>query len=266
MICPKCKETLTKVNNSYKCVNNHSYDISKYGYVNLLLSKTNCGDPLESIKARNNFLSKDYYKPLANKIQELIVYYNNSSEIKNILDCGCGTGYYSSSIQKVYPNRFNITGTDISKDAIMYASKKDKLSSYIVASSASLPLEANTFDFAYIVFAPLFEEELSRVLKPNGIFIRVSPNVKHLYELKEKIYDNPYLNEPEVLNLSCFEKLESLTLTYNITTNSADIQDLVGMTPYFYKTSKENLERLNNVNSLDITIDFIIEIYKKAAN
>ena len=93
MICPKCKETLTKVNNSYKCVNNHSYDISKYGYVNLLLSKTNCGDPLKSIKARNNFLSKDYYKPLANKIQELIVYYNNSSEIKSILDCGCGTGY-----------------------------------------------------------------------------------------------------------------------------------------------------------------------------
>ena len=96
--------------------------------------------------------------------------------------------------------------------------------------------------------------------------IKVSPNVKHLYELKEKIYDNPYLNEPEVLNLSCFEKLNSLTLTYNITTNSADIQDLVGMTPYFYKTSKENLERLNNVNNLDITIDFIIEVYKKAAN
>ena len=44
MLCPKCRLPLTKLDRTYKCSNNHSYDISKYGYVNLLLSKTNCGD------------------------------------------------------------------------------------------------------------------------------------------------------------------------------------------------------------------------------
>ena len=264
MICPKCKESLNKINNSYKCINNHTYDISKYGYVNLLLSKTNCGDPLESIKARNSFLNKDFYKNLAIKIQEIINEYNNDNNIKTILDCGCGTGYYSSSLEKAFPDKFKITGIDISKDGIMYASKKDKKSTYIVASSSSLPLESNFFECAYIVFAPLFEDELSRVLKDNGLFILVSPNVKHLYELKEKIYDKPYLNKPEELNLTHFTKINTTSLTYTITLNNTDIKELVGMTPYFYKTSKSNLDRLKDIDSLDLTIDFLIETYKKS--
>lgn len=255
MICPKCKELLFKENNTYKCKNNHSYDISKYGYVNLLLSKTNCGDPLESIKSRNKFLNKDYYNKLVYAIKDILKCYN----INTLLDCGCGTGYYSSHLKDDY----NITGIDISKDAVLYASKRDKKSIYIVASSSSIPIESNFFDAAYIVFAPLFEEELSRVLKDNSIFILVSPNVKHLYEIKASVYDDPYYNEPEELNLNHFTKISSNNLTYIETMNNEDIIDLVGMTPYFYKTSRSNLSKLERIDRLDVTIDFKIDVYKK---
>ena len=49
MQCPICKEVLLEQidnnqNKVLKCHANHSFDISKYGYVNLLVSKTNSGD------------------------------------------------------------------------------------------------------------------------------------------------------------------------------------------------------------------------------
>ena len=64
MQCPKCFNKLIRENNSYKCMNNHCYDISKEGYINLLLSKTNAGDNKDLIEGRINFLSKDFYYPL----------------------------------------------------------------------------------------------------------------------------------------------------------------------------------------------------------
>ena len=69
LICPICKEKLQIVNNSYKCINNHSFDISKSGYTNLLISKTNSGDNQEMVNARFVFLNKGYYKNLALKIK-----------------------------------------------------------------------------------------------------------------------------------------------------------------------------------------------------
>ena len=39
LICPVCGENLSKTEKSYTCTNRHSFDISKSGYVNLLLSK-----------------------------------------------------------------------------------------------------------------------------------------------------------------------------------------------------------------------------------
>ena len=61
MICPNCKQKLQKIDNSYKCINNHSFDISKQGYVNLLLNTSNSGDNKEMINARSIFLQKGYY-------------------------------------------------------------------------------------------------------------------------------------------------------------------------------------------------------------
>ena len=36
--CPVCQNNLVKINNTYKCEKNHSYDISSKGYTNMLLA------------------------------------------------------------------------------------------------------------------------------------------------------------------------------------------------------------------------------------
>ena len=63
--CPVCQSKLNKVDNTYKCEKNHSYDISSKGYVNMLLANhkhsINPGDSKEMILSRVRFLDLNYY-------------------------------------------------------------------------------------------------------------------------------------------------------------------------------------------------------------
>ena len=254
LICPICKEKLQIVNNSYKCINNHSFDISKSGYTNLLISKTNSGDNQEMVNARFIFLNKGYYKNLALKIKEL----TQDLPKDFILDAGCGTGYYSSFLK----DNNIIYGYDISKYAINKASKTYKDNKYFVASSNNIPISNNSVDILLSIFAPTFANEFYRVLKNSGYFILVGPGKYHLYELKEKIYDNPYLNEEKDYKLDNFTLVNKENLKYQVLVDSLDILPLLEMTPYFYKTNPDDIKKIN-VSNLNITLDFTIEIYKK---
>ena len=229
IICPKCKERLSKINNTYKCINNHSYDISKEGYVNLLISKTNAGDNDILIKARHNFLNNGYYEPLALKLKDIVP---------------------------------NIIGCDISKDAIKLASKKNKDISFIVASNQFIPLANNSIDLILNIFAPYFDKEFNRLLN-NGYLIIVHTAEKHLWELKELIYEKPYLNKKEVFNLENFTLIKEENIYYTINIPKEDLYSLFTMTPYYYKTKKEDISKIDLVESLSMTINFTISIFKQ---
>lgn len=254
LVCPICKCELNKIGNTYKCKNNHSYDISKDGYVNLLINNNSAGDNKEMVNARYDFLNKGYYERLAIVLNEAIGLYTRDSSI--ILDSGCGTGYYTSFI-----NNGKVYGYDISNIAIKKAAKLNKNKTFFVASMADIPLQDNSVSLLYHIFSPLHAEENKRILKDKGIMIVVSPGEKHLIELKRTIYDNAYLNTVNVEEYDSFRLLEDIPLTYKVNVNKNDITNLVKMTPYFYKTKKEDLDKLNNIKELKLTIDFRICIY-----
>ena len=64
--------------------------------------------------------------------------------------------------------------------------------------------------------------------------------------------------------LEGFELAEKNRLSYRIILESAeDIQALFAMTPYFYRTGKEQQQRLEVLDSLDTQVDFELLIYRK---
>ena len=267
-ICPVClkkinKEvTLIKNEKSYTCLNNHSFDISKEGYINLLQINANNGDNETLIKAREQFLNKDYYKPLKDKLISIL----KDLKTETILDCGCGTGYYTEEFSKYFKS---IYALDISKYAVKIASKKhnsNNLINYFVASSKQIPIISDSIDAIINIFAPYFNDEFARILKNEKYLIIVNPDKNHLYELKEKIYSNPYyndnINKPSDKLLS-FDLIHEENLSYVISTNNEDLINLFMMTPYYYKTKPSDFEKIKKVDHLDITIDFNILIYKK---
>ena len=258
MLCPKCKNELFVDGNSYKCPNNHTYDIAKEGYVNLLLSRTSSGDDKELVNGRIHFLSKGFYEPLRAYLEAILGDFSHDKAIK-LLDLGCGTGYYTSSFSKFG----TIYGLDISKDAIKYAAKHDKNTSYLVASNKSVPFSDEFFDCLVHIFSPIFEIEDQRLLKNDGILITVEAGQNHLIELKNLLYKNPYLNDEKIHSYEIFQEINKKIIPFKIKLTSEDLNNLVMMTPYFYTTKKEDLGVLNTIKSLEISVEFLVTIFKK---
>ena len=266
-VCPKCNKKLNMEEFRAVCPNGHSYDRAKCGYYNLLLSNVggNHGDNREMILARRAFLGAGFYAPLAQRISKLVLEYSRAGA--TVLDSGCGEGYYTDTVECSLFLRDGISrvhGFDISKDAVREATKKNSRISLAVAGSYHMPIADASFDTVINTFSPMALDETRRVLKPGGVFIMAIPGKVHLYDLKAVIYDTPYKNNVESTALDGFELLCDIPLTYTMNLKSREeITALFMMTPYAYRTKRENAKRVLRLESLDCTADFHILIYRK---
>ena len=252
--CPVCKNKLSMVEHSLQCTNGHNFDIAKQGYINLNMHNSqNTGDNSEMINARSNFLNKGYYSFLLDEINKHL------SKDDKLVDLACGEGYYTSKFiceDKV--------GIDLSKQGLKIASKNDKSTTYLLNSIFHNHLEDNCADKIITIFAPIAKQEIVRLLNDDGSFILVKPDENHLFELKKAIYDNPYLNEIEDIRIDGMYLDKEIKISNTETLNNEDLQNLFMMTPYYNTTSKVDKDKLNNIDNLDVTFSFIIDIYKKA--
>ena len=268
-LCPVCSQPLTIKERSYVCKNRHSFDISAKGYVNLLPANkkrsANPGDDKGMVMARNNFLSLGYYSHLKDSLGELCDKYSGNNV--NILDCGCGEGYYTQGVYEALENSgkmANIQGIDISKDAVALAAKRMPEGQFAVASSFHLPVADKSADILIICFSPLAVKEFNRVLKKKGIFLYVVPAPKHLWQLKEALYETPYENPMKEEQYEGFELIDTVKAEKEIYIESnEDINNLFKMTPYVYRSPKEAQEVLLKAEKLTVNAHFIIYVYRK---
>ena len=265
-LCPVCGSVLNQADNTLKCENNHCFDISKNGYVNLLTKggKKGHGDDKLMVKARRDFLQKGYYKHLKDAVCGEAAKF--LTEGCFLLDSGCGEGYYTSGLYGVFAeNRGGgIYGVDVSKEAVKIAAKAYPEVSFAAASAYCLPFGDKSLDMVTSLFAPLAAEEFHRVLKDNGVFITVIPLENHLWELKKAIYDTPYKNKPENTELKGFELISKCEVKKEIVLScNEDIKNLFMMTPYYYKTSRRDQEKLDSIYSLTVKTEFMILTYEK---
>ena len=270
-ICPVCKKKLNKIGNSWKCANGHSFDIARKGHVNLLTTAKHnpktAGDNAEMVKARTEFLDKGYYRPLAEKIREIVSAELQGNKTPVIIDSGCGEGFYTAELSNMKNAR--IYGIDISKHAVAHCMTRVNLAGiknceFAVASSFDLPFADKSADAVISVFAPVCNDEYHRVLKKGGKLIVVSPSPRHLFELKAAVYDKPYENSPNDYHLDRFVKENETVFEYTAELSSQkDIFDLFMMTPYFYKTSEDGISRLKALESIEVNCGFVIQVYRR---
>ena len=222
-------------------------------------SKTHGDDKLMTV-ARKNFLNSGHYKKLLDFIA--LKCYNRHS----IVDIGCGEGYYTCGIaSEIESSTYKVVGLDISKDIISAAATRTKDPNVIfaVANCSALPIEDSMADCIVSVFAPLSSSECARILKDDGIIIRVTPGVEHLIELKRAVYDVPQYNTKLDLSLDGFRSISEETLKYKFEVSNSQLMDLFTMTPYYYKTSPKDIKKLESISILEITAEFNISVYKK---
>ena len=262
LICPKCKNNLIPDGKSYRCKSGHCYDVAKKGYVNLLMSQSSKsrhhGDDKLMAAARRDFLDTNSYRPLVDCILK------HTPRRGVFADIGCGECWYLCNIRDERPDLFCV-GIDISKEILEVAGARTKPRGILtaVASGSALPFADGSLDALLSVFAPISEGEFHRVLKRGGKIIRVTPDIDHLFELKAAVYDVPRKNDPLDMALDGFDIVNTESLRFSFTVDKTGAKNLFAMTPYYYKTSQTDRQKLNSLNALTITAAFVVTVYEK---
>ena len=267
--CPVCCMPLLPDERVIRCANGHSFDLAKKGYVNLLLSNQSHtkrhGDDRAMVAARTAFLDAGYYAPLRDAIAEIAV--SSCGNAPTVLDVGCGEGYYTAAVHAALcatGKTPDVRGIDISREALIAAHRRLPALSLAVASLKHLPMADESCDLLLNIFAPVDAAEFHRVLCPDGRLLRAVPLERHLWELKCAVYDVPYENKPIDPALSGFRLIERRDIVSRIRlADQTEIRSLFMMTPYYYKTSRADQEKLKRLQTLETETAFALLIYEK---
>jgi len=264
LLCPVCGQALRREEHCWRCENRHSFDIARQGYVNLLTvdrkHAKHPGDTKEMVAARKAFLDGGFYGPIADQVIALTAPLAPNA----VLDAGCGEGYYLTQLQQALPET-EFAGIDISKDAVRFAAVRNKNALWLTGTAAALPFPDGSFDGILSMFALTVEQEFARVLKPNGWYLQVIAGPEHLMGLKQIIYPE-ILRKDKVLHaeLAGFRLEQTKTLEFSFTLEeNRQVQNLLSMTPHFWRISKDGAARLAETNRLTDTAQVIFNLYRK---
>ncbi len=281
LICPFDGADLNRNNNSLYCINNHTFDISKEGYVNLLTSKkrfrTDVGDTQEMLLARDRFLSKKNYDFLSKSVNEIAFNYlkklEPSNKLLGILEPGVGTAFYLYRLKSqldtnVSNHRYCYFGTDISKEAIKLSSKKYSDISYMVVDTYDqLPMKKNSMGIILNIFSPRNPKEFHRLLNESGILITVIPNKDHLHELIET-FNLHTIEEDKKENIHAsynpyFNKILDKNYQRKIILDSDTLLDLLRMGPNQKYINQNIITIARSHPTIKVTASFTVLVYRR---
>ena len=244
--CPICRENLTLVESSLKCENRHSFDLAKFGYVNLAPQiKQSANYDKENFQNRQQILEAGFYQAILEAVSDLL---SNSKNAKTILDIGCGEGFYSRKLQESHSDK-TFHAFDISKDSVQIAAKSEPnwAVNWFVGDLARLPIKDASMDILLDIFSPANYGEFRRVLSKDGILIKVIPTENHLKEIRQKVQDqltNKDYSNQDIKNhfQDYFTILSSQTASLTKTITTEQLQALLSMTPLLFHVDQSKID------------------------
>lgn len=244
--CPICQENLTLLETNFKCCNRHSFDLAKFGYVNLAPQiKQSANYDKENFQNRQQILEAGFYQAILDAVSDLLA---NSKTTTTILDIGCGEGFYSRKLQESHSEK-TFYAFDISKDSVQIAAKSEPnwAVNWFVGDLARLPIKDASMDILLDIFSPANYGEFRRVLSKDGILIKVIPTENHLKEIRQRVQDQ--LTNKEYSNQDIKEHFQehftilssqSASLTKTIT--AEQLQALLSMTPLLFHVDQSKID------------------------
>jgi len=295
-MCPLCGSSfnaLSENGNSLICAkNNHCFDIAAKGYVNFIPNQKQ--ESLQYSKklfeSRASVFEAGVYDAVIEQISNVIsskFYLNSAMELNNqsdmddkqidkktgtsnasvkntkynLLDVGCGEGYYAAKLSE--KPELNVFGIDIIKEAIIASCKKKVPVKWMVADLTKIPMESESVDVLLNVLTTANYDEFKRVLKKDGIIVKVIPGSDYLKEIREivksELHNKEYSNESVVeLFKRHVELLDIRTVNYKFPVDEHLFRQIMHMTPLTSGVDLDGLELEKNFKPAHITIDLQI--------
>ena len=199
------------------------------------------GDSRQILDDRERFLALGHYSPVVDLLDEVLP----SVERQDIVDSGCGTGYYLAELL-ARREQWQALALDVSADAVAMAVRTAGGATAGVVSDVwqALPLRGEVADVVLCVFAPRNAAEFARVLRPHGRLVVTTPSENHLVQLRESgrligIQRDKLAHLDETL-AGFFVLDERRTLEYDVDLLPHEVQSLAGMGPSGHHPTEES--------------------------
>ena len=124
---------------------------------------------------------------------------------------------------------------------------------YFIGDVNNLPFTKKQFDVILDILSPYNEKEIKRLLKDDGLFIKVVPGVNYLKEVRDGLSMKEY--ETNILLEKKFKVYDKIEISDTKEIDEINTKYLINMTPI--NTSTKKYIKLNN-----ITINLIIYVVK----
>src|SRR5206468_9092874 len=130
------------------------------------------GDSEKAVVARRRFLDRGHAEPLLKAIRAML------PRAQEILDAGCGEGYYLGSLGRG-------SGIDISTAAIDLAARRYPQCEWVVANADRfIPYASDSFDLVLSITGRMNSSEFRRVLRDGGALLVAVAAPDDLLELR----------------------------------------------------------------------------------
>lgn len=273
LICPLDQTPLALNGRSLTCERGHSFDLAKQGYCHLLpvqdKRSKDPGDSKAMVAARAAFLDSGVYQPIADFMQQQVLPLLSAEQTNHIADAGCGEGYYLAGLEQACIHHHlptDLIGFDISKWAALKATRRSKSITWLVASNRQPPIQNGYLDLILCMFGFVQFQSFKEKLRPGGYLIIMDGGPNHLLELRKEIYEQikaPKEYDAAPAMSAGFELISEHSFTPpKVLVDSTQIEQLMLMTPHFYRSTPEAREKLKELNQLELTLDLVCRIYQ----
>lgn len=263
-VCPYCQSAFQVAGRSLVCAAaNHSFDIAKQGYVNLLAKPASSQYSKALFAARRSIITESgLYKRLHQLIaQQMLQHAATPVDSLCLLDAGCGEGSHLQHIVQLC-NQADLTavGLDIAKAGIAMAASSYKNIAWLVGDLANLPLAAQSCDVVLNMLSPSNYNEFKRVLRPNGLVIKVVPRQHYFHQLRAALLRNSprasYSNERTVKLFQQHFAMQGMhRLTYTHKLGHSELEKLLEMSPLAWNAQQSSIEAFLEQDELELTVD-----------
>lgn len=252
--CPLCGGGLLKSGGSLMCDAGHCYDVARQGYVNFAPHHRDALYTRSLFESRTRVFLGGLFAPVVRALSQALDAYMPQAH-PLVLDAGCGEGYYLRALKASRP--MTRAGFDLSKDAVRMAAAQDKDGAYFVCDLSHIPLADGCADALLDVFTPANYAEFGRVLKPDGIVLKLAPREGYLCELRRAAgaqlrtqrYDGGDVQRHAARHMKL---LCTRVISYRVGVTSQMLSDIACMTPMLAEIPIASLD-LSGIDA--VTVD-----------
>jgi 23S rRNA (guanine745-N1)-methyltransferase len=185
LLCPvaSCHLSLAREGGRLVCARNHSFDVARSGYINLLQPQDRRsrqpGDTPAAIAGRRRLHDSGSTRPLFDAISAVV----SARSADTVLDAGCGEGYFLGTLAR--ESGCHAHGIDISIRAIDAAAGRYPKCEWIVANADRfIPYADCSFSLILSITARVNPAEFRRILRDDGRLLIAVPAPDDLQELR----------------------------------------------------------------------------------